>query len=90
VSFGRTRADGLATGTRTPARSCHSMRVRTQQHLGQGIWYLWSMTNGECAALYERAFGALPAAPAFNERLDSPKLLASLSQLADALNYDLV
>jgi len=31
-----------------------------------------------------------PAAPAFNERLDSPKLLASLSQLADALNYDLV
>jgi hypothetical protein len=34
----------------------------------------------------------LPAAPAFNfnERLDSPKLLASLSRLADALNYDLV
>ena len=56
----------------------------------QGIWYPSSMTNGECAVLYERAFGALPAAPAFNERLDSPKLLASLSQLADALNYDLV
>jgi hypothetical protein len=26
----------------------------------------------------------------FDERLDSPKLLALLSQLADALNYDLV
>jgi hypothetical protein len=56
----------------------------------QGIWYPSSMTNRKCAALYERAFSALPAAPAFNERLDSPKLLASLSQLADALNYDLV
>jgi hypothetical protein len=43
----------------------------------------------------EAAWGAtgqilVPAAPAFNERLDSPKLLASLSQLADTLNYGLV
>ena len=56
----------------------------------QGIWYPSSITNRECAALYERASGALPPAPAFNERLDSPKLLAALSQLADTLNYDLV
>jgi hypothetical protein len=55
----------------------------------QGVWYPSSITNRECAALYERASGALPAAPVFNERLDSPKLLASLSQLAAALNYDL-
>jgi hypothetical protein len=55
-----------------------------------GIWYPSSMTNGQCAALYERASGAMSHAPAFNERLDSPKLLASLSQLADTLNYDLV
>jgi hypothetical protein len=56
----------------------------------EGIWYPSSITNRECAALYERASDALPAAPAFNERLDSPKLLASLSQLAGVLNYDLV
>ena len=55
-----------------------------------GIWYPSSITNRECIALYERASGGLPSAPAFNERLDSPKLLASLSQLADTLNYDLV
>lgn len=56
----------------------------------QGIWYPSSITNRECVAIYERASAALPAAPVFNERLDSPKLLASLSQLAEALNYDLV
>jgi hypothetical protein len=38
----------------------------------------------------DRGDPALPAAPAFNERLDTPKLLASLSPLADKLNYDLV
>jgi hypothetical protein len=67
---------------------CHVECVRRRGR--PGIRYQSSIANGECAALYERALGAVPAAPAFNERLDSPKLLASLSQLADALNYDLV
>jgi hypothetical protein len=54
-----------------------------------GVWYPSSITNRECLALYERALHALPAAPAFHERLDSPMLLAGLSALAERLNFDL-
>ena len=79
----------INSGNRGKARAW-SRAIYDSYADAQGIWYPSSITNRECAAVYERAFGALPAAPAFNERLDSPKLLAALSQLADALNYDLV
>ena len=78
----------INSGNRGQARSWSQVIYDSYTDI-QGIWYPSSITNRECAALYERASGALPPAPAFNERLDSPKLLAWLSQLAEALNYDL-
>ena len=79
----------INSGNRGKARAW-SRAIYDSYTAAQGIWYPSSITNHGCVALYERALPALPAAPAFNERLESPKLLAPLSRLAEALNYDLV
>jgi hypothetical protein len=54
----------------------------------EGVWYSSSLTNGSCAALYERARRALPPRPAFNEALQSAKLLPGVLECAARLNYD--
>lgn len=53
----------------------------------EGIWYPSSLTNQPCVALYERAAGAIPSRPMFNEPLGSPKLRAGLLRHAKDINY---
>jgi hypothetical protein len=56
----------------------------------QGLWYGSSMAaNAPCVALFERAVGALPAAPAFHHALADATLEAFLVRTAAELGYRL-
>ena len=56
-----------------------------------GVLYASSMhANEPCVALYERAAGAIPAAPAFHRALSDPALLPRLDAAAATLGYRLV
>ena len=57
----------------------------------QGLWYGSSMDSMlGCAALFERAAHAMPAAPAFHRALADPSVRALLEQWADELHYRLI
>jgi len=57
----------------------------------QGLWYCSSMDADEpCLALYERAVGALPAAPSFHAALADPRMRLLLARQAAVLGYVLV
>lgn len=57
----------------------------------EGLLYCSSMhANRPSVALYERAAGALPAAPAFHRALADPALLPRLNAAATRLGYGLV
>jgi hypothetical protein len=56
-----------------------------------GLWYGSSMDSMHgCAALFERAAHAMPAAPAFHRALADPPVRALLEQWAGELNYRLI
>ena len=78
----------INSGSRSRARAWSRVIYASYPDAG-GVWYPSSLKNQPCAALYERAARALPASPAFNEPLDSPKLFAGLTVLAKRLNYTL-
>lgn len=52
-----------------------------------GIAYPSSLTNKSCAALYERAAGAVPSHPQLNLPLKHPALGTNLLAAADKLNF---
>lgn len=54
----------------------------------EGLWYPSSMHGGHPAVvLFERAAGALPAAPELDVALTHPGLLADLARAANTLGY---
>jgi len=80
----------IASGPRPRARRW-SRAIHAAYPAIEGIWYPSSMGGGApCAALFERAADALPAAPAFNRQLDDPALDAAIAGAALAIGYDLV
>ena len=64
--------------------------IYTSYPEAQGLWYGSSMAaNAPCVALFERAVGALPAAPAFHHALADATLEAFLVRTAADLGYRL-
>lgn len=78
----------INSGSRAMAREWSRAIYRNYTDVA-GICYPSSLANEPAVALYERAEEALPDRPMFNESLASPKLLAGLSELADAIRYGL-
>ncbi len=76
----------IHSGSRKRARDW-SRAIYRDYGDADGIWYPSSLTNRSCLALYERAKPAMPAGPVLHEALDSPKLVAGLTQLATRLRY---
>ena len=87
-----TRAGASAainTGPRPTARRWARV-IYASYPEAQGLWYGSSMAaNAPCVALFERAVGALPAAPAFHHALADATLEAFLVRTAAELGYRL-
>ena len=88
-----TRAGGsmaIGSGPRPRARRW-SQAIYASYANVDGVLYASSMhANEPCVALYERAAGAIPAAPAFHRALSDPALLPRLDAAAATLGYRLV
>jgi hypothetical protein len=80
----------INSGPRPRARRWSSLIHATYPDI-DGLLYASSMhANRPAVALYERARGALPAAPVFNRALADPALLYRLSAAATRLRYSIV
>ncbi len=79
----------IASGPRPHARQW-SRRIYDAYPEIDGLWYPSSMAgHAPAMALYERAAGALPAAPRANRGLDDPVMDSLLEDAAVQLNYGL-
>jgi hypothetical protein len=76
----------INSGSRAKARGW-SRAIYESYSDAEGVWYPSSVTNGPCVALYERARGALPLRPMFNEALDSRKVRSGVLQCAAELRF---
>ena len=79
----------INTGPRVIARAW-SRAIYATYPAVVGLWYRSKMHGGTAVALYERAAGAVPAAPLFHEALASPRLFDALRAIAHDSGYDIV